>query len=460
VGEIFERVKPAEDLDWTGERFTTATSGQIEIEHLHRYFLARELCRGLDVLDIASGEGYGSALLAQTAASVIGVEIDEKAVDHANASYDLTNVTFKLGDAREIPLEDNSVDAVVSFETLEHFFEHNKFLREVKRVLRPNGRLIISSPERDVYSPLESNANPFHVNELSRVELESLLHSYFQNMGLIFQRPIIGSALISDESNNPCRTITFEKRGQRHFEATSGLPRPPYLIAIASDGPLGEVPNSLFIETSEVGLTLGNAAMLTPMSQKSELATSSLNHERERANASEASLHRLRTEYEEQKSRLITEHEEQKGRLITEHEEQKCRLITEHEEQKSQLLAEREGQSIKIHNLEIEIENLKMSLDAVNREFASVSAQRQALRQALRRGSTLFMAGSQSNSRLLEKIAILENDVSHWQAQYFRLRGRLEKLLHASGAYRASRLLPRSMRMTIRRILTGNKGAR
>jgi hypothetical protein len=288
---------------------------------------------------------------------------------------------------------------------------------------------------------------------------------------LIFQRPIIGSALISDESNNPCRTITFEKRGQRHFEATSGLPRPPYLIAIASDGPLGEVPNSLFIETSEVGLTLGNAAMLSPVSHKAELATSSLNHERERANASEANLNRLLIEYEEQKTRLITEHEEQKSRLITEHEEQKSRLITEHEEQNSRLiteykeqnthlLAECEGQSKKIDGLELEIENLKIYLDAVNRELASVSAQRLALRQALRRESALSRLGSQSNSRLQEKIAILENDVSHWQAQYFRLRGRLDKLLHAFGAYRASRLLPRSVRMTIRRILTGSKSAR
>ncbi len=142
MGEIFERIKPAKDLDWTGERFTTATSGQIEIEHLHRYFLARELCRGLDVLDVASGEGYGSALLAQTAASVIGVDLSKKAVDHAANSYNLANLSFKVGDARELPIEDGSLDVVVSFETLEHFFEHNQFLAEVKRVLRPQGRLI------------------------------------------------------------------------------------------------------------------------------------------------------------------------------------------------------------------------------------------------------------------------------------------------------------------------------
>jgi len=60
VGEIFERTMPAESLAWTGERLTTGAGvgPQVETEHLHRYFLARALCHGLDVLDVASGEGY------------------------------------------------------------------------------------------------------------------------------------------------------------------------------------------------------------------------------------------------------------------------------------------------------------------------------------------------------------------------------------------------------------------
>src|SRR4051794_26599450 len=83
LGEIFERVVPITPLEWTGERLTTAARGQVEVEHLHRYCFARELCRGLDVLDIASGEGYGTALLAQTARSVVGVELSTTAMIHA-----------------------------------------------------------------------------------------------------------------------------------------------------------------------------------------------------------------------------------------------------------------------------------------------------------------------------------------------------------------------------------------
>ena len=98
MGEIFERPSPPHDLKWTGERLTSETSGQTEIEHLHRYFFARALCRGLDVLDIASGEGYGSAMIAQVAASVTGVEIDPAAVQHANEAYSQPGLRYLQGE--------------------------------------------------------------------------------------------------------------------------------------------------------------------------------------------------------------------------------------------------------------------------------------------------------------------------------------------------------------------------
>ena len=71
------------------------------MEHLHRYMLARHLCRGRDVLDIASGEGYGAALLGQVASTVIGVEVAEDAVAHAIANYARANLRFRRGDARK-----------------------------------------------------------------------------------------------------------------------------------------------------------------------------------------------------------------------------------------------------------------------------------------------------------------------------------------------------------------------
>ena len=253
MGEIFQRAAPSSALAWTGERLTTETGGQVEIEHLHRYFFARSLCRGLDVLDVASGEGYGAALLAQVARSVVGVEIAEDTVEYARAAYGAPGLTFLHGDARRIPCPDNSFDAVVSFETLEHFYEHGEFMAEVRRVLRPGGLLVISSPERDVYSPAGGTPNPYHVHELTHAEFGTLLRANFGHVSMYAQRPLLGSALVAEElPAEAAPLLTFEKRDAQHFEASVGLPRPIYLLAVASDQPFVPRIGSLYVETSGV----------------------------------------------------------------------------------------------------------------------------------------------------------------------------------------------------------------
>jgi ubiquinone/menaquinone biosynthesis C-methylase UbiE len=139
MGEIIPRPIPPTPLPFTGERLTSDYGGQTEIEHLHRYLLARGWCRGKDVLDVASGEGYGTAMLAQVARSAVGVELAGEAVQHAAAAYARDNLRYMQGDARDIPLPDAACDVVVSFETIEHFQEQQRFLNEVRRVLRPGG---------------------------------------------------------------------------------------------------------------------------------------------------------------------------------------------------------------------------------------------------------------------------------------------------------------------------------
>jgi len=253
MGEIFQRAAPSSALAWTGERLTTETTGQVEIEHLHRYFMARALCRGLDVLDVASGEGYGSALLAQVARSVVGVEIEEETVAHAKAAYGAPGLTFLQGDARRIPCSDHSFDAVVSFETLEHFYEHDEFMAEVRRVLRPGGLFIISSPERDVYSPAGGTPNPYHAHELTHAEFSALLRANFSHVAMYAQRPLLGSALIAEElPAEAAPLLTFERRGDQLFEASAGLPRPIYLVAVASDHAFVPRIGSLYVETSGI----------------------------------------------------------------------------------------------------------------------------------------------------------------------------------------------------------------
>jgi GT2 family glycosyltransferase/SAM-dependent methyltransferase/glycosyltransferase involved in cell wall biosynthesis len=249
MGELFEQVRPIRPLEWTGERLTTDAAGQVEVEHLHRYFLARHIVRGLDVLDIASGEGYGSAFLAQTARSVVGVEIDPVAVEHARVGYIAKNLRFEQGSAQSVPLPDRSVDVVVSFETIEHFYEQERFLTEIRRVLRPEGVLIVSSPNRDIYSPPSGPSNPYHVRELTRDEFVRLLSDHFQHVTLLGQRPIVGSAIVSETATNRSgETLTFERRSNDRFEASAGFDRPLYYVAVASDRVLPSLPESFYFE--------------------------------------------------------------------------------------------------------------------------------------------------------------------------------------------------------------------
>ncbi len=251
MGEIVVRPQPEQALVFDGERFTTSFGGQTAIEHWHRYLLARELVRGRDVLDIACGEGYGSALLAQTARSVIGVDLSANAVAHAQASYGLPNLRYLAGDALAIPLDDCSADMVVSFETLEHFRAHDRFLKEIKRVLRPDGVLLISTPDRDNYSLFTTPPNPYHQLELTAQEFQTLLRRYFASITTQGQRVLLGSVLLG-EGLAGRSALCFERRGEAHFEISAGLARAKYLIALASDGILPPFPESIYVDTDQL----------------------------------------------------------------------------------------------------------------------------------------------------------------------------------------------------------------
>ena len=253
MGEIFRRPMPAKLLPFSGERLTSEIGGQTEIEHFHRYLLARNFCRGKDVLDIASGEGYGSALLSQVAASVVGVDVSAEAFEHAAANYTSERLRFLQGDAHTIPLDDNSVGIVVSFETIEHIDGHDRFLSEIKRVLRPNGMLIVSTPDRDNYSPAERPANPFHVLEMTRDEFGVLLARHFTHVASCWQRAVCGSVLFPGVGVPiASETLTFERRGADHFEASAGYARPQYLVAVCSDEALQPLPVTVYIDTGRL----------------------------------------------------------------------------------------------------------------------------------------------------------------------------------------------------------------
>lgn len=152
-------------------------------EHVVRYMGAMGLVAGKRVLDIASGSGYGSHLLAASAASVVGVDVNDQAVAYARATYTRDNLTFLQGDATAIPVADASVDVVVTFETIEHIADYRTFLAEVARVLSPEGIAIISTP-----NDLEFvEDNHFHLHEFVEDELLQVVGEQFPHVESYYQ---------------------------------------------------------------------------------------------------------------------------------------------------------------------------------------------------------------------------------------------------------------------------------
>ena len=222
-------------LEFTGERYTPECPREMLYEHFARYAMALEFVTGKRVLDCACGEGYGSALLAERALSVLGLDCSVQAVAHARERYSKINLRFDVADATALKLE-QCADVVVSFETLEHLAAQDAMLAGFKRALSSDGLLLLSSPDKLNYSDIPGYHNEFHVKELYRVELEALLARHFKHVRLYaqklkFQSVIWDVSARSERFDGVC-AATLQSDGR----VASGLQDAPmYYIAVASD---------------------------------------------------------------------------------------------------------------------------------------------------------------------------------------------------------------------------------
>jgi len=144
-----------------------ATAEQLEMIHT-RYHLARGFAEGKDVLEVACGPGRGLGYLAEAARTVTGGDCTEALVEKAKEHYG-GRVGLRVLDAQDLPFGDASFDLVVLFEALYYIPDAARFAREAWRVLRPRGRLVLCSANKEWH---EFNPSPFSVRYFSADELK------------------------------------------------------------------------------------------------------------------------------------------------------------------------------------------------------------------------------------------------------------------------------------------------
>ncbi|QIB34485.1 class I SAM-dependent methyltransferase [Ancylobacter pratisalsi] len=221
-------------MDSTGEGTNSADVRQTVLERLHLYALAREFCRGYDVLDVDCGEGDGSALLAQVARSVVGVDPSPEAIAKARVRASGSGLRFEAGDALQMDLPAGSFDRVVCLSAPSGREALGPLIAMAAKRLRPGGQLILSVPERGSASGDAA------------ADLDDLLKTEFAHRHVMSPRAIHGSILVPDGGSLPSGVVRFLTRDGL---PDADVPRAAASILVASSVPITTTPGVLFFES-------------------------------------------------------------------------------------------------------------------------------------------------------------------------------------------------------------------
>lgn len=174
-----ERATPG-DAEWT----------ELSAPHLARYLFAAEYARGRQTLDAGAGSGYGAILLAQAgAANVLAIDIDASVVEQAQQSYQIPGLTFGVDDCETLTQSPGPFDLICSFENIEHLRHPQAFLAAAAHRLRPDGTLLISTPDSAASPPCVNGRprNPYHYQEWDQAGFQELLSPFFADVELRVQ---------------------------------------------------------------------------------------------------------------------------------------------------------------------------------------------------------------------------------------------------------------------------------
>jgi len=231
-------------LEFTGERVVPGkVNPDLWNEHRARYLFARRLCAGKRVLDLGCGTGYGAAELASEAAHVIALDFSPEALAFAQAHFLGPNLDLVLGAAPELPFRPESFDVVVAFELIEHVPAWRETLRQAREVLRPDGCLILSTPNRLYYAESRrlSGPNPFHVREFDFEEFRRALLEVFPHAVFYLQNHAAGVAF--QALDGAASELLIESRCAEPSEAN-------FFVAVCGPGALQAPPSLVYLPST------------------------------------------------------------------------------------------------------------------------------------------------------------------------------------------------------------------
>jgi len=202
----------------------------IESEHRARYRWAARLVDGKAVLDCACGTGYGLEMYAAAGATALtGVDVDAEAVELSKGrNGDAARII--QGDIGKLPLDDDSFDVVTCFETIEHVEDAAAAIAELHRVLKPDGILVISSPNPDVYV----GHNEHHVHEFRPAELAEAVGKHFDHTAVYEQRAWLGSSIATGAAKAPKARSTDDLASTDVLRLSTEDQGPIYGIVVAA----------------------------------------------------------------------------------------------------------------------------------------------------------------------------------------------------------------------------------
>jgi 2-polyprenyl-3-methyl-5-hydroxy-6-metoxy-1,4-benzoquinol methylase len=164
----------------TGERLHPFFVTNNYINHLRVYQYVSQFTKGKRVLDVGCGVGYGTALLARSAARSVGIDISQVTINEAFRLYPAGE--FLKMDAEDMSFPAGAFDVIVSTENFEHLPDQAKHVRELARVVSADGCCFIATPNPELFVGLN---NPFHTKENNYSELKSLLSSSFLEVEIV-----------------------------------------------------------------------------------------------------------------------------------------------------------------------------------------------------------------------------------------------------------------------------------